>query len=233
MFSDLHVDFSYTEGTVASCGGIVCCHESNGMATSDADKAGPWGNHKCDSPPKLVESMLKFINDEIKPDVALWGGDSVPHNADTGSFDSNLDTLVRATELVSGGLKDANLYATVGNHDTFPLDYWVGTSPGDNPLLQKWKASWMPLFTEAEQAQTFGDYGYYSQLLTFKNGTMIGKTPTKVISFNSNYCVALNFYSWVQWDDPGHEIEWLEKELHELEKVGGAAIMLSHVPNIH
>jgi len=62
---------------------------------------------------------------------------------------------------------------------------------------------------------------------------MIGKTPTKVISFNSNYCVALNFYSWVQWEDPGHEIEWLEKELYELEKVGGAAIMLSHVPNIH
>jgi hypothetical protein len=51
LFSDIHVDFSYTEGTVASCGGIVCCHESSGMATSDEDKAGPWGHHKCDSPP--------------------------------------------------------------------------------------------------------------------------------------------------------------------------------------
>ena len=45
----------------------------------------------------------------------------------------------------------------------------------------------------------------------------MGKTPTKVISFNSNYCNAANFHSWVQWSDPGHEIEWLEKELHELE----------------
>jgi len=94
--------------------------------------------------------MLKFINDEIKPDVALWGGDSVPHNADTGSFDSNLDTLVRATELVKDGIKDAKLYATVGNHDTYPLDYWVGTSPRDNPVLQKWKKSWTTLFTEKE-----------------------------------------------------------------------------------
>jgi len=60
----------------------------------------------------------------------------------------------------------------------------------------------------------------------------MGKTPTKVISFNSNYCYSTNFYSWVQWSDPGHELEWLENELNELEKVGGAAIMLSHVPNI-
>jgi len=89
------------------------------------------------------------------------------------------------------------------------------------------------LFDGPEQMNTFEDYGYYSQYLTYKNGTKIGKTPTKVISFNSNYCVSFNFHSWVQWSDPGHEIEWLEKELHELEKVGGAAIILTHVPNIH
>jgi len=92
------------------------------MATSDADKAGPWGNNKCDSPPKMVESMLQFINDEIKPDVALWGGDSVPHNLGTITFDSNLDTVIKATELVKDNLKDAKIYATVGNHDTYPLN---------------------------------------------------------------------------------------------------------------
>lgn len=66
--------------------------------------------------------MLQFINNEIKPDVALWGGDSVPHNIGTISFESNLDTLVKATELVKNNLKDVKLYATVGNHDTYPLD---------------------------------------------------------------------------------------------------------------
>jgi len=96
------------------------------MATSDADKAGPWGHQNCDAPPRTVESMLQFINNEIKPDVALWGGDSIPHNLDTISFDSNLDTLLKATELVKDNIKDAKLYATVGNHDTYPQDYWVG-----------------------------------------------------------------------------------------------------------
>lgn len=70
--------------------------------------------------------MLEFINNEIKPDVVLWGGDSVPHNMDSISFDSNLDTLQKATELVKDNIKDAKLYAAVGNHDTYPQDKWIG-----------------------------------------------------------------------------------------------------------
>ena len=60
------------------------------------------------------------MNDEIKPDVTLWGGDSIPHNMDTISFDSNLDTLQKAFSLVNDNIKDSKLYATVGNHDTYP-----------------------------------------------------------------------------------------------------------------
>ena len=30
--------------------------------------------------------------------------------------------------------------------------------------------------------------------------------------------------------DPGNQITWLENELKELEKVGGQAIMISHIP---
>jgi len=37
--------------------------------------------------------MLQFINDDIKPDVVFWGGDSIPHSMDSG-FNKVLDTLV-------------------------------------------------------------------------------------------------------------------------------------------
>jgi len=37
--------------------------------------------------------MLEFINNEIKADIVLWGGDSVPHNLESISFESNLETL--------------------------------------------------------------------------------------------------------------------------------------------
>jgi hypothetical protein len=56
----------------------------------------------------------------------MWGGDSVPHNIGTITFDSNLDTVVRATELVKNNLKDVKIYATVGNHDSYPLNQWIG-----------------------------------------------------------------------------------------------------------
>lgn len=94
--------------------------------------------------------MLEFINNEIKADIVLWGGDSVPHNLESISFESNLETLQKATELVKDNIKDGKLYATVGNHDTFPQDFWVGKDKGDNPLLQEWKKSWTPLFSEKE-----------------------------------------------------------------------------------
>lgn len=37
--------------------------------------------------------MFSFIADEIKPDVAMWGGDSIPHNAESLSFEKGLSTM--------------------------------------------------------------------------------------------------------------------------------------------
>lgn len=78
----------------------------------------------------------------------------------------------------------------------------------------------------------FKDWGYYSAPLKFNNGTLVGNGKSKVISINTNYCYHWNWQQVIQFWDPGHMLEWLDKELAELEKIGGAAIMLSHVPNI-
>jgi len=45
LFSDIHVDYTYTEGNNIECGETVCCKVKNGKPTSDANKAGPWGHH--------------------------------------------------------------------------------------------------------------------------------------------------------------------------------------------
>jgi hypothetical protein len=37
--------------------------------------------------------MFEFIAEEIKPDVALWGGDSIPHNVESLSFEKGLETM--------------------------------------------------------------------------------------------------------------------------------------------
>jgi len=42
----------------------------------------------------------------------------------------------------------------------------------------------------------------------------------------------LNWYLFEERYDPGHQIEWLENELNELEKVGGQAIFIAHIPPV-
>lgn len=42
----------------------------------------------------------------------------------------------------------------------------------------------------------------------------------------------MNFDSFIRFEDPGNMLGWLEKELEAVEKVGGNAIILSHVPNL-
>lgn len=48
---------------------------------------------------------------------------------------------------------------------------------------------------------------------------------------NTNVCYQFNFDAVLQEKDPGNMIAWLEQELDALEKVGGQAIMIAHVPN--
>ena len=42
-----------------------------------------------------------------------------------------------------------------------------------------------------------------------------------------------NFEAFTNFKDEGHQLYWLEKELEEIERKGGTAIILSHVPNGH
>jgi len=53
-----------------------------------------------------------------------------------------------------------------------------------------------------------------------------------VISLNTNICYVANPELITTFSDPGNMLEWFENELQELEKVGGKAIVLAHVPNL-
>lgn len=55
---------------------------------------------------------------------------------------------------------------------------------------------------------------------------------TRVLSLNSNICYIQNFASWDFFNDPGDMLAWLINQLTEIEKEGGYAIILAHVPNL-
>lgn len=85
---------------------------------------------------------------------------------------------------------------------------------------------------DEEAVRSFEAYGYYSSPLMLKDGTPVGDGKSKVISINSNFCYIWNFDQMMQYQDPGGMLLWLEQELGELERKGGGAIILSHIPNL-
>lgn len=82
------------------------------------------------------------------------------------------------------------------------------------------------------QNKQFKDWGYYSMDFSDFAGQSFSETKTKVFSLNNNICYQFNWYTLTTFEDPGGMLAWLEAELKALEEVGGAAILLSHVPNL-
>lgn len=95
--SDLHVDYNYLEGSSNECGKPLCCRANSGKPISEDKKAGKWGDYKCDLNEIALDNMLSYIRNDIKPDVVIWGGDSIPHNTASVSIDENIDIVKKVT----------------------------------------------------------------------------------------------------------------------------------------
>jgi len=195
MFSDLHVDFDYTPGNSNTCGNPLCCRSDSGKPRSPDQAAGLWGDFKCDLSPKTMTNLFSFIKNQIKPDVVLWTGDSIPHNIESVTFDETVNNMARVSREVADGLKGIPIYAAPGNHDTYPADIFLGHYAQENAAFTEWAKDWdsFSFLKDPEQMKNFNDFGYYSAPLVFANGTQIGKNFSKVISINSNFYYQANF----------------------------------------
>ncbi len=80
QISDPHVDYEYAIGADSQCGTFLCCRASNGFPTDPARQAGPFGAYLCDLPPSVLDNMLEYVRDVVKPDLFFWTGDNSPHN---------------------------------------------------------------------------------------------------------------------------------------------------------
>jgi hypothetical protein len=69
----------------------------------------------------------------------------------------------------------------------------------------------------------FTKYGYYSKPFKFD-------PKGYVIGINMQACNDLNWWLLKDRDDPGHQIQWLEGELNRIEKAGGYAYIIAHIP---
>ncbi len=58
-----------------------------------ARKAGKWGDYNCDLPPRILDSMLKFIKqnqNEFNTSFITWTGDNSDHSSGSISKEDRL-----------------------------------------------------------------------------------------------------------------------------------------------
>ena len=101
-----------------NCGKPLCCRSDSGLPKDKSEAAGKWGDYTCDIPPWTLENMLSYVNDSIDPDAIFWLGDSIPHNIDSLTLESNVEVMKNVTSLVESTLASQKVYPTIGNHDT-------------------------------------------------------------------------------------------------------------------
>lgn len=93
-FSDIHVDLQYVPGSNTQCTKPICCrvYAENDAPGNTKNPAGPHGDHKCDPPLALEDSMYKAIKEAV-PDAtfSVFTGDIVDHTIWNTSIPYNQD----------------------------------------------------------------------------------------------------------------------------------------------
>ncbi|SPO00652.1 related to acid sphingomyelinase [Cephalotrichum gorgonifer] len=224
-YSDVHVDHLYTPGSTANCTKPICCRpytedDEPGVSTSPA---GPNGDHNCDTPVSLEESMYAAIN-EVAPDAAfvICTGDIVDHTVWNTSVEYNTFSITDAYSRMAASFP--LVYGTAGNHEAHPTNAFPPTAEAPTSWVYNLlSTSWSHWIGDAAASST-SSRGSYS--VKYPGGNL------RVISMNTNTFYVQNYYLYrrVMTLDPDGQIAWLASELDAAEKAGERAYIIGHMP---
>ncbi|KAI0135272.1 sphingomyelin phosphodiesterase [Daldinia grandis] len=239
-FSDIHIDPLYVEGANANCTKPICCREY-----TDADKpgfndfpAGRHGEHTCDSPASLEESMYAAIH-AVAPNAAfsIFTGDIVDHAVWNTSESQNTFIIEDAYERMA--LAGLRVYGTAGNHEVSPANSFppTPTNGDDGADNDSNAAQWLydllsttwSRWIGPRAAATTREFGAYSvQHISDRDG--VGKL--RVISLSTNMYYGHNYWLYEEpmQRDPSGQLAWLVGELDAAEKAGERVYIIGHMP---
>ena len=227
QISDIHLDLSYTIGSLANCGVPNCCMNVSGMAESPGDDAAEyWGNYRCDLPHWTFKHVLEHIKSEHGDDIEyiMLTGDYPAHDVWLQSRDGNLQHSKKVMDLLKEVFPATLVLPSVGNHESFPCNNYPTSSVSgyDNPgwLYQTLGEYFAPWLSESA-LEVFKMDGFYS--IDINN-------ELRIIAINSNMCLNYNFFLNLGWEDPASELTWLAEELLAAEIAGKKVHIISHVP---
>ncbi|KAM9910961.1 hypothetical protein OXX69_003981 [Metschnikowia pulcherrima] len=199
--------------------------------------ASTFGNYQCDPPEVMLNNSLLHIRNSSSVhnfEFSLFTGDIVDH--DVIHCDANVTKFaeIRSYKIMKHFLQDIPIYATLGNHDTFPYGQLAPHSLNngtfdestyhwnEEELAELWvNNGW---FKESEKANISQHYAGFST--TTSRGL-------KVISLNSNCYYQKNLYAYIDVEnqpDLFGQWQFLIDELVESERKGQRVWILAHVP---
>ncbi|TQV93524.1 sphingomyelin phosphodiesterase [Cordyceps javanica] len=231
--SDLHIDYAYLPGSNTQCSKPICCSPYGPEDDPGVTKnpAGPFGDHKCDSPVDLEDSMYKAIR-EFVPDAAfaIFTGDIVDHKIWNNSALINEHDIRNSMTLMDRHFN--TVYSTVGNHEMYPVNLITSTKHDKVPKhssrhLYRQLVYWWLKWTGKESEKDILAGGAYAT--QYPNET---DSKLRVISVNTNLYYRQNFeaYHEKMEEDPNDQFKWLVEKLDEAEKAGERAYIIGHMP---
>ena len=200
---------------------------TNGPAPTPEDAAREFGEYECDIPVKTLETMFHYIrdmNESIKPDLVIWTGDNVAHDIWNQTVHKNAESTILITEFIKTHWPEMPVFVTPGNHEFFPVN--VETfDVSDQPILELLAEHWVDWINE-EDLEQFKKYGYYSLPLKTISEEL---SHVRIITLNTQASNNLNWGLLTTLNDPGKQLEWLEKELKEIEQNNEVAYIIGHI----
>ncbi|KAI1342139.1 putative acid sphingomyelinase [Xylariaceae sp. FL0016] len=223
-YSDIHTDEFYAEGAEVQCTKPICCRNYpvyDDTNTTLLRKAGPYGEHTCDSPLSLEKSMHEAI-ERLVPNASftIFTGDIVDHAVWNTSEDQNTRLITDGYDrMVNANTPEVPVFGTAGNHESSPTNSYNPDIKGGwiyNVLLSAW-SRWIG--NRREDGPAFE--GFYS----------VVHHNLRVISVNTNFYYAHNYWMY-RWrdQDPSLQLAWLYNELEEAEEKGQQAYIIGHMP---
>lgn len=209
--TDIHLDRYYHVGASNKCiGGTEigtgCCRKLD-IPLRGYKPCGFWGDLDNDSPPQLLDGIVRFISENLKPiDAIFQTGDDASHHDVTQTIEGNLKNIKYTADTLRNYLPGIPIFNNVGNHDTYPIDM---TTPVVYPYMLK------------EIAKIYGrsaPHGYYSESLNDK---------IQVISINSIYYDSNNLFR-IDNNRTDIQMHWLDNEfaVNQQKEI----ILITHIP---
>lgn len=207
QISDVHYDEYYLVGSPATCLGeeigLGCCRDYD-VPIEPYRTADVNGDANCDSPSNLIEDMFNFLATNYSDlDYVLWTGDSASHHIFSQSIRQNMRAVETVTDLLNQSMSNTQVYPSIGNHDTWPIDQLAPPYLNRTIVSQTLATLWGPWLNDYATSQLrYG--GYYDTLVT---------KYLRLMSINTLYFEDINGLD--RTPDAAHQWEWLESTLYE------------------